>query len=383
MRVRGNLPNDSAAVCVVTEGDRISRVETLGAVNPDLPYLSPGFIDLQCNGFAGVDFCAPDLAPEQLQSVLPAIWRTGVTAFCPTLITMSQKALIRNLSVMEEARRRFPDFARTAPCYHLEGPYFSPSNAGGVHSPERMRPPSVREFEESQEAAGGHIGLVTLGPEAPGALDFIRYLSQSGVVVALSHTEASPELIHQAAEAGASLSTHLGNGCPQLLDRHRAPFWAQLSDDRLAASLICDSFHLATDMLRVIRRVKGTGRCILISDSSIVAGLPPGRYRFLNTDVELLPGGKVIRADGGSLACASVGLDRGVMVYCRQSSASLAEALATVTTNPARLLTRLKLSGEFRPFEPANVITYRAVAQSLQVENVIVGGEVAGPCSSC
>jgi N-acetylglucosamine-6-phosphate deacetylase len=113
-----------------------------------------------------------------------------------------------------------------------------------------------------------------------------------------------------------------------------------------------------------------------------VAGLPPGRYRFLNTDVELLPGGKVIRADGGSLACASVGLDRGIMVYGQQTGSSLAEALATVTTNPARLLTRLQFSGELRTSEPANLVTFRTEAHALQVERVITGGEVAGSRSS-
>ncbi|MFB3905207.1 MAG: N-acetylglucosamine-6-phosphate deacetylase [Acidobacteriota bacterium] len=384
MQVRGNLPDDSGAVLIVIDGDVVSAVEILGPANPRLPYVSPGFIDLQLNGFAGVDFSASDLTAEQLHTVLPSIWRTGVTAFCPTLITMSQRALIRNLGVMEEARRRFPDFARTAPCYHVEGPYFSPSKASGVHEPKWMRPPAKEDFQELQQAAGGHIGLVTLGPEVPGALDFIRYLSGTGVAVAVSHTEASPDLIHQAADAGVILSTHLGNGCPQLLDRQRAPFWAQLTDDRLAASLICDSYHLAPDMLRLIRRVKGAERCILISDSSHIAGLPPGRYKFLRTDVELLPGGKVIRADGGSLACASVGLDRGVMVYCQQTGASLAEALATVTRNPARLIPQLNLTGELRSLERADLVMFRfsVGGRTLKIENVIVAGKSRQSCSS-
>ena len=98
------------------------------------------------------------------------------------------------------------------------------------------------------------------------------------------------------------MSTHLGNGCPQLLDRHRAPFWAQLADQRLHAGLICDGFHLATEMVQIIQRAKGLERCFLVTDAVHVATLPPGRYSLVGTEIDLLPTGQVVRADRSSMA---------------------------------------------------------------------------------
>lgn len=153
----------------------------------------------------------------------------------------------------------------------------------GVHDPALMRPPDWREFEELQQAAGGNIGIVTLAPEVHGAFDFIRRARSAGIVVGLGHTEASPEQIHQAVEAGAERSTHLGNGCPQLIDRHTNPLWAQLVLDQLSASLICDTFHLPPDLVKTIVRMKRIERCILITDATHVATLPPGSYSLVGT----------------------------------------------------------------------------------------------------
>lgn len=355
-------------------GCRIQAVVRLGPEQDGAAFLSPGWIDLQLNGFAGIDFSNTQLEPEAAAAVLPALWKTGVTSFCPTLITNSFENLARNFRVLEHARRAYPQFDRATPCYHLEGPWLSPE-ARGVHDPELMRPPDWDEFCALQEAAGGRIGILTVAPELPGALELIARASHAGVVVALGHTVAEPEQVHAAVEAGARLSTHLGNGCPQVLDRHRNPLWAQLVRDDLRASMICDGFHLPADLVRVIRRMKGPAGCILITDATHVALLPPGRYSLVDTEIELLEGGKVIRADGGSLGGSAATMSRVLRVFMEQSGAPLEEAIVAASANPARLLGRAELCAGPVPGQPANLVRFRPGGEELQIEAVLASGQ--------
>lgn len=366
---------EDVGFCRITlESDRIAQVERLGPKKPGAAFCSPGFVDIQINGFAGVDFSAPDLEPEALISLLPALWRTGVTSFCPTLITNSHQALARNLMVLEAVRRASPTFDQSVPCYHLEGPYISSGHSHGAHNPAFIRPPDWNEFAELQRAAGGRIGLVTLAPELPGAMDFIRRLRESGLVAAISHTDGTRADVHAAADAGAELSSHLANGCPALLDRHHAPFWAQLSDPRLHASLICDTFHTTPDMVKVIHGAKGAGKCILITDAVHAAGLAPGRYVLVGTEIDLLPDGKVLRADGGSLAGSSLTMNRAVAVFSRFTGVSLAGALCAATVNPARLLKHPGVCRQVAPGQPANLVLFEPGPDRLEIGEVFLAG---------
>jgi N-acetylglucosamine-6-phosphate deacetylase len=237
-----------------------------------------------------------------------------------------------------------------------------------------MHAPDWDEFQALQAAAGGNIGILTLAPELPGAIEFIRRVSASGVIVALSHTDGTRAHIHDAAAAGASLSTHLGNGCPALLHRHHAPFWAQLASDRLDASIICDGFHLPGDHVKIIQRVKGTDRCILVTDAVHVARLPPGRYSFGKGDVLLLPTGQVITADGGSMAGSTLSMDRAVATFMDMSGISLAEALRAATCNPARRLRRASVCRDLIPGEVANLVLFELRGSEIVVHQTIVGG---------
>ena len=344
------------------------------AERPGAPVLSPGLVDLQLNGFAGVDFSHADLQPEQALEVLPRLWSTGVASFCPTLITNSLAALARNLRILELARARDVRFDRAVPCYHLEGPWISPGPSRGVHDPVFMRPPEWRDFEELQNAAGGNIGIVTLAPELPGALDFIRNLRRAGVVVGLGHTDAMPDQIHAAVNAGAQLSTHLGNGCPQILDRHNNPLWAQLARKELSASMICDTFHLPPDLVKVILRMKGIEGAILVTDATHVATLAPGRYTLVGTEIELLPNGKAIRTDGACLAGSTVTMNRAVALFMQLSGAPLAGALRAATRNPASLIGR-RVCAELTPGAPANLLLSRFHTDGLAVEALWLSGE--------
>ncbi len=373
-KLRGNIPGGIQVEIDISAG-RIASVLPLGAADPALPFLGPGFVDIQINGFAGVDFSSPTLELEEAASVLPALLATGVTTFYPTLITNTREAVLRNLRVLEQARKSNPQFARAVPGYHLEGPYLSPGPAHGAHDPKLMRAPDWDEFAAFQEAAGGRVRIVTVAPELPGAFDFIRRARQSGVVISLGHTGGTAEDIHRAAEAGATLNTHLGNGLGQFIDRHKAPFWAQLVDDRLSASVICDGFHLPRELVEMIVRAKGIERLILITDAIHAAGMPPGKYSLVGVPVQLLPTGQVVREDRGSLAGSSVALNRAVSVFQEFGRVSLAEAIAAVTRNPARLLGDSAICSKIAVGQPANIVLFRQHPEKLHVESVLLSGE--------
>lgn len=364
---------------VEIQGDRIGSAQTLGPADPAELFLSPGFIDIQVNGFAGVDFSSPDLTPEIAISILPALWRTGVSTFCPTLITNTRERLLANFRVLEKARQIDAHFANSVPCYHLESRYLSPGPSHGAHDPALMRKPDWDEFTALQEAAGGRIGIVTVAPELPGALDFIQRASAAGVVVAISHTDGSVEDIHRAAGAGAILATHLGNGCPQFIDRHQAPFWAQLSDDRLLASVICDGFHLPPEVVQIIVRVKGLNRIVLVTDAVHVAELPPGGYSLVGVPIELEASGRVKRLGSDSMAGSSLSMNRAVAVFKEFAAVSLADAVTAATLNPARLLMRDGVCLDLSPGQPANLVLFHPGALNLDIKALWLHGEQVTP----
>jgi N-acetylglucosamine-6-phosphate deacetylase len=373
MQLEGNIPGVGCAK-IELDGERIGSVTITGDVNKELPFISPGFVDIQINGFAGVDFTAADLDAEKAIGMMPAIWSTGTTTICPTLVTNTIPGLAKNFAILEEARRISSNFAHMVPCYHLEGPYLSPYGSSGAHNPEWMHAPNWDEFMELQNAAGGRIGIITLAPEWPGSEEFIRKAQKAGVVVAVSHTDGTPEDVHRAAAAGATLNTHLGNGCPGMMHRHKAPLWAQLADDSLHASIICDGFHLPPDVVKVIVAVKGIDKTILITDAVHVAHLPPGKYKLVGTDIELLPTGQVLRADHVSMAGSALNMNRGIAVFMEYAKATLASAIQAATTNPAKLLRRPTVCAELAVGQPASLVVFEQLPNTLKVEKVISQG---------
>jgi len=358
-------------------GEKIAALTKIGNLNPHAPFANPGLVDIQVNGMAGVDFSSPDLDAGQLESVLPRFRAAGVTSFCPTLITNSIDQLKKNLSVLENARREIPTLGNSIPGYHLEGPYLSAGPSRGAHNPEFMHDPDWDEFQSIQKAAGGNIRIITLAPELPGAIEFIRRASAAGVRVALSHTDGGADDIHRAVDAGATLSTHLGNGCPQLLDRHRTPLWAQLSNAGLHAGIICDGFHLVPDFVKLVHQVKTAERCILVSDAVHVCGLPPGRYSLVGREIELLPSGKVIAVGHDSLAGSTLTMDRAVANFREMTGLPLHTALKAASTVPARYLNSSPpVCSEIAVRQPANLILYREHDEGFHLEKTILSGKV-------
>lgn len=299
------------------------------------PWIAPAFWDIQTNGRWGISFSDPTLTAEQVKDIVNAQPGLGTSRLCPTLITAPRESLIRGVSAIAEACTRYPEVAAKVLGIHLEGPYISELDGyRGAHPLEAVHDPDWDEFAMLQDASGGRIVLVTLAPERPGAIEFIRKATAAGIVIALGHTAADGATIRAAVAAGARLSTHLGNGIVSPLPRHPNPIWEQAALDELDASFIADGHHLDAATLRVLVRAKGLGRVILVSDASPLAGLAPGRYGAWEVD----PSGKVLVAGTPYLAGSNQGLATGLNRLIGATGATLADAVGTVTRNPARLL---------------------------------------------
>jgi len=303
-------------------------------------YISAGLIDLQVNGFRGLDLNAGDLTPDTLLSLCEALLSVGVTTWLPTLITASEASMLQALEAIARGRARHRLIAEMVAGVHVEGPSISDQDGPrGAHPLAHVRAPSIAEFERWQKASCDLVSMVTLAPEHVGSLDYIRALCAAGVFVALGHTAATPEEIHAAADAGACLSTHLGNGAAAMLPRHPNFIWAQLADDRLTASLIADSWHLPADTFRSMLRAKGMERTVLVSDMVALAGMPPGLYEEpIGSRVEVSQEGRISIAGTSYLAGASLPLSANVALATEMAGISLANALRLATQNPGRFV---------------------------------------------
>lgn len=359
------------------EGRIVSAAETEGddRPRPGDDWVAPAFWDIQFNGRWGISFSDPGLKVEDVARVVRAQTPLGSAHVCPTLITAPFEATRHGVAAIAEACERFADVARLVECIHLEGPWISGVDGyRGAHPLTAVRDPDWDEFRRLQDAAGGRIGLVTLAPERPGALAMIGRLVGAGVVVAIGHTAADGATLAEAVVAGATLSTHLGNGIVASLPRHPNPIWHQAADDHLFASIIADGHHLDPATLKVLARAKGPGRLILVSDASPLAGLPHGAYGPWAVD----PSGKIVVAGTPYLAGSNQPLTIGLGHLLQWAGLDIAEAVATVTTAPATLLGRNP--PRLAPGEPADVVAFRIGEDGgVRLRGVWVDGEFLSP----
>ena len=339
--------------------DLIESVDPLLSGSSDFIYVTPGWIDLQVNGFAGVDYNSPSSSHEEIARSIRAVLQTGVTRFFPTVITGSPEDMSGALANLAQAKEATWEGAAME-AFHLEGPYISPEDGPRGAHPERwVRPPDLNEFHRFQEAARGNIRLVTLSPEWPYAPRFIEALVGEGVVVSIGHTRATSEEISAAVNAGATLSTHIGNGAHPILPRHPNYIWEQLAEDRLAASFIVDGIHLAPSFLKVALRAKGLERALLVTDAVMPAGCAPGKYKLGEVDVELHSDGSVRLLGGTRLAGSALRMDRALQNVIRIAGLSLREAITLATRNPARIGRIASRQRGLNPGERADLVRFR------------------------
>ncbi|MGD9645761.1 MAG: N-acetylglucosamine-6-phosphate deacetylase [Pirellulales bacterium] len=340
-------------------------------------WVAPGFVDIQVNGFGGQEFSSAELTVEAVARIATDYAAGGVTRFCPTLTTNSFAALEHGMRTIAAACRGSAELARQIAGIHLEGPYLSAEDGPrGAHPAEHCRPPDWEEFARLQAAAEGRIAIITLSPEYAEAPDFIRRATASGVCVSLGHLSASGEQIRAAVDAGARLSTHLGNGAHRMLRRHPNYLWDQLAEDRLWASLIVDGQHLPPEVVQTFVRAKGLERLLLVSDLSGLAGLPPGRYESSGCELEVLGDGRlVIAGQDQLLAGASRHLVDGVANIMQFAHLDLAQAVDLVTGQPCRLL-NLPL-GRLEPGAPADLVLFEIVDRRLKVRSTLIAGRIS------
>jgi N-acetylglucosamine-6-phosphate deacetylase len=374
---RGRDPITLQYLEVEVDGGIITEVRPWLAPTGDL-WLSAGLIDLQVNGYGGIDLNEDDCDAAAIGRLVCMLADSGTTTFLPTIITSDFASMASRLRAIVHAREENRELARAIPCIHMEGPCLSPDEGyRGAHPVADIRPPSLEEFDALQAAAAGLIGLVTVSPHWPGSADYIRALRARGVVVSLGHTHASPEQIHNAVAAGAQLSTHLGNGIAAMLPRHPNPLWTQLAEDRLSAAFIADGTHLPADTLRVMLRAKGVEKSLLVSDSVALAGSPAGDYSsHVGGAVTVDPDGNIRMHASGLLAGSGITLQNAVARAPTLSGCTLGEAVRMATCNPADLL-GLR-SGRIAVQAPADLLLFRWQAgdQSLRVETVLRNGEL-------
>ncbi len=383
LRVGGLFYLDGEYVTVSIVDGMISHIDRfpqpeMGIVGEqaELPeiWIAPGLFDMQINGFGGVDFSAQDIDSLAIKKATRLLWKAGVTSFLPTVITADRENLANSFKLLKTACSD-PEINASIPGFHLEGPYISPEKGfRGAHLEKYIRLPDWVEFQGLQETSGKRILMVTVAPEMEGAIPFIRSCAATGVLVSLGHHNGSSDQIRAAADAGATLSTHLGNGCANMINRHNNPIWPQLAEDRLSVTLIADGFHLNREELICFYRMKGVERTILVSDALDLAGLPPGLYTRQERQVLLTPNVVKFPAED-VLAGAASPVSSCVMNMMKFTGCSLSEAIKMASSNPARAL-GLEDRGSIAPGKRADLILFSLENGKMVIHQTIVAGKV-------
>ncbi len=354
---------------------RIDKIAGLDILEKQL-FVAPGLIDNQINGYAGIDFSGDNLTAEGIVLATEAIWRDGVTSYMPTILTNSHENLIRNFKIFDKAINTEICLQESIFGIHLEGPYISPEEGfRGCHPLKYIRKPSWKEFMTYQEASGGRIKQVTLAPEVEGAMEFIRKCAENGIVVAIGHTNATSMQIAKAVDAGARISTHLGNGCANLIHRHNNPIWPQLSNEMLTATLIADGLHLTPEEINVFYKVKGQDNIILTSDIVYLGGMSPGRYSFLESEVVLTKEGMLINSDSNVLAGASFPLKKGFGNIMNFTKCALDSAVKMASRNASRTY-KLSGRGALEPGKRGDIILFKMIGGEVSFDRIYLKGKL-------
>ncbi len=327
--------------------------------------LAPGFLDLQVNGGFGHDFTAD---PATIWPVAAGLPRYGVTGFLPTIITSPPETARAAQDVLREGPP--PGWTGAIPLgLHLEGPFLNPDKKG-AHNPAHLRLPSAAAIGDWSAAAG--VRLVTLAPELPWATEAISALSGRGVVVSAGHSLATYDEASAGFAAGARYATHLFNAMPALHHREPGLAAAALADPRVVAGLIADGQHVHPALVDLVWRWLGPARLNLVTDAMAAMGMEPGEY--LLGDFRVRVDENSARLPDGTLAGCTLSLDAILRAFLAFTGASLADALATVTTTPARLL---GLDGRLGRIAPGLAADLVLMTPELEVIETLVAGKTA------
>lgn len=354
----------------------ISEIRATGKEDiPSLPWIAPGLVDLQLNGFGGLDLNTLPIAENLVQKLTRKLWSEGLTSFYPTIITNSDKAITEAMKVLDHACSA--ESEKSVKGIHLEGPFISPEDGPrGAHEKSYVKAPDWGLFQKWQDAAGGRIKIVTLSPEWPNVCRFIEKASQSGVKVSIGHTAATPDQIREAVRAGARLSTHFGNGAHLMLPRHPNYLWAQLSEDDLSTCVIADGFHLPDSVLKVVFKIKKE-KAILVSDAVFLSGMEPGNYEtHIGGEVVLSDEGRLYLEKNPQLLAGSVKmLTKGIEHLVESGLLKFGEAWEAASVRPAAFMDLPEREG-LSPGAPANFVLFEYNQKKVTILQTYLEGKL-------
>ncbi|MEG9436071.1 N-acetylglucosamine-6-phosphate deacetylase [Edaphobacter sp. HDX4] len=366
---------------------RIAADGSIASIEPDSApqaaneTFAATFFDIHTHGGSGHDLM--EATPKAFANVSGFLARHGVGHYLPTTVTAS---IDKTLTSLEGIAREIECAAtsRWNPAHarpigiHLEGPFISHAKRG-VHPPAEILPPDIALFDRFQQAASGHIRLITIAPEVPGALDLIHHCALQGVRVSLGHSNATAAETRCGIEAGARSATHTFNAMRALDHREPGILGVVLDEEALYAELICDGVHVAPELVRLWFKAKGQRHAILVTDSMAAAGMPDGEYT-LGTFAVKVADGRAFSADDlthgkHTLAGSVLTLDRAVSNLRRFTGAPLEVASRLASHNPAILLGLGDTLDGFEPGKPAN---FNVFDEDGELERTVLHGRTIG-----
>jgi N-acetylglucosamine-6-phosphate deacetylase len=352
---------------VQVEFDHSIRAVRTASASGNL-FIAPAFIDVQVNGFAGVDYNSPRTSHDEIDRSISVIHSTGVARLLPTVITgpaTDMRAALSNLASVRNA---------AIAGFHVEGPHLSPEEGPrGAHPLASIRKPDLEEYRSWQAVTGGRIRIVTISPHWSEAPAYIEAVARDGVTVSIGHTHANEQQIADAVSAGATMSTHLGNAAHAMIRKQPNYIWEQLADDRLAASFIVDGIHVQRAFLKSCIRAKGIDRSVLVTDASMPAAAKPGRYRLGDQSLDYTEDGRVVLSGTERLAGSALRMNHGVANLMSLAQLSLREAIQMATTNPARMI---GIPSGLKTGNPADLVLFSLVDGEVKIQATYRDGEL-------
>jgi len=317
----------------------ITALEPVSSEPPRDLWIAPSLVDLQVNGFAGVDFQRDDLVIDELLHAVRRLRAAACACFLLTLVTDEWPRLMARLRQLRALRANSPELQSAIAGWHIEGPFLSAEPGFcGAHQAEFMIDPTPEHIRELREAAGDDPVLITIAPERQNAIAAIELAAALGLKVSLGHTNAPVKRLKQALQYGASAFTHLGNGCPRELDRHDNILWRLFELPGLKVSLIPDGIHVSPALFRLIHREVGAENIFYVSDAMAAAGASPGRYKLGRLELEV-GGDQIVRLPGKTnFAGSALRPIDGVFRAAEMLECTWQEVWPRFSETPARLM---------------------------------------------
>jgi len=342
----------------------LKNVEIIEAQNK---FIVPGYIDIHVHGGGGSDVM--DGEYEAIKQVATIHSRFGTTAFLPTTMAMTKDKIIKSLKSIHEARLKGTGTAEILGI-HLEGPYINPEKKG-AQKEEDIKKVSVEEFLEFNQASGNLIRLVTIAPEMPGAIDFIRWLHQQGIIVSVGHSNATYKQVQEGIQAGLSHVTHIFNAMRGLHHREPGVVGAALSSPKLTVEVIADDIHVHPIVIKILIGVKEDKQVVLVTDAIRAAGINEGIYSLGGQKIIVKQG--QARLTSGVLAGSVLTMDKAVKNLVTKVGISLPKAIQMASFNPAKCLGIDDKKGSLEINKDADIVILN---KNLETELTMVAGKV-------